>query len=97
MQKMSQQLDQQNENHKDLSEKVAVEFQTVRNEIAKSVEESTRSFEKTLEYSLRRQDNQLQSAFSELKAIMQASPIPSKKAKVTKPAEKTEEEEKMDL
>lgn len=93
MQKMTQQLQQQNDDHKDLHAKVAGEFQAVRNEIAKSVEETTKAFEQTLDHSLRRQDSQLQSAFSELKAIIQASPIPAKKAKVTKPGQKTDDED----
>ena len=93
MQKISQQIQQQHENHNDLQCKVTVEFQAVRNEIAKSVADSTKAFEQTLDHSLRRQDSQLQSAFKELKAIIQASPIPAKKAKIAKPEDKENDDE----
>ena len=93
MQKISQRIQQQHENHNDLQSKVTVEFQAVRNEIAKSVADSTKAFEQTLDHSLRRQDSQFQSAFKELKAIIQASPIPAKKAKIAKPEDKDNDDE----
>ena len=97
MHKMSQQIDQQSDSHKDLQAKVTQEFQAVRSEIARSVEESTKSFEQTLDHSLRRQDSQLQSAFSELKAIIQATPVPCKKAKTTKPGQDSKDEKDNDM
>ena len=97
MHKMSQQIEQQGDSHKELQVKVTQEFQAVRNEIARSVEESTKLFEQTLDHSLRRQDSQLQSAFSELKAIIQATPVPCKKAKVTKPGQETKEDNDHDM
>ena len=92
MQKMSQQLEQHQDEQQQMQVQVTSEFQAVRHEIAKSVEESTKKFEQTLEHSLRRQDGQLQAAFSELKAIIQSSPRPEKKAKVVKPPNNGEEE-----
>ena len=87
VQLMSQQLDKQNHEQKDFQKQVAADFQEIKTDFSKQLEKSTQSFEHSLHHSLRRQDEQLRSAIGDLKAFIQQTPIPQKKAKVTKPGE----------
>ena len=64
---------------------VESQFAEVRDHVKHQVQDLTNQFEKTLDRAMRRQDTQLESSFSELKALILNKPVPSKKAKTEKP------------
>ena len=91
VQMMSQQLDKRAKEYQEFQKQVATDFVDIKTDLTKQLAKSTDTFERTLHQSLRRQDEQLKSAIGDLKAFIQQTPIPQKKAKVAKPPGEHEE------
>lgn len=93
IQAMSSRIDQQESQNEQFKCEVRKDLTEVKHEVANQC----RSFEETLHRSLRRQDQNLTEAFSELKALFLEKPLPNKKAKATPPAGQEDEDEMGDI
>ena len=77
----------------EFKKEVENQFMEVQGQVKNQVETLTQHFDQTLERAMRRQDSQLESSFSELKALIMNKPLPAKKARVEKPTKKGESQE----
>ena len=93
IQAMSTRLDQTDGQNDKFKMEVRQELNEVKHEVANQC----KSFEDTLHRSLRRQDQQLNEAFGELKALILAKPLPNKKAKCTPRSNEKEGEKLSDM
>ena len=85
LQAVTARLDTQEKRHEAFQHDVKSEFSAVKSDMTAQCKALTASFEDTLNRSLRRQDQQLGDAFTELKALIMEKAVPAKKAKTAKP------------
>ncbi len=92
LQAMTARLDTQEKQNEAFQHEVKSEISTVKSDLTVQCQALTSSFEETLNRSLRRQDQQLGHAFTELKALILDKAVPHKKAKTAKPSADDEDE-----
>ena len=87
LQAMSNRLDLHEKKQDSFQKDIKSDIAKVKTDMTTQCQVMTSSFEETLNRSLRRQDQQLGDAFTELKALILGKAVPAKKAKTSKPDE----------
>ena len=90
---ITKRLDVAEQGKAEFKKEVDGQFAEVRQQVKTQVQDLTDHFDKTLDRAMRRQDSQLETSFSELKALILNRPLPAKKAKMgPKPADDDQDE-----